>query len=84
MPGTRSGPSCAATRPKRSRWPAWPPTGGTRCRSSRGDVAGAEAPKRLAVAMAGADAVVHLVAIPRDLAGGRDLLRVNLDGTPGQ
>jgi uncharacterized protein YbjT (DUF2867 family) len=48
---------------------------------SRGDVTGAEAPKRLAVAMAGVGAVVHLVAIPRDLAGGRDLLRVNLDGT---
>ena len=48
---------------------------------SRGDVTGAEAPKQLAAAMAGADAVVHLVAIPRDLTGGRDLLRVNLDGT---
>ena len=48
---------------------------------SRGDVTGTEAPKQLAAAMTGADAVVHLVAIPRDLAGGRDLLRVNLDGT---
>jgi nucleoside-diphosphate-sugar epimerase len=48
---------------------------------SRGDVTGAEAPKQLAAAMAGTDTVVHLVAIPRDLTGGRDLLRVNLDGT---
>ena len=47
----------------------------------RGDVTGAEAPTELAAAMAGTDAVVHLVAIPRDMAGGRDLLRVNLDGT---
>jgi len=47
----------------------------------RGDVTGPEAPKQLAAAMAGADAVVHLVAIARDRAGGRDLFRVNLDGT---
>lgn len=32
-------------------------------------------------ALAGVDAVIHLVAIPRDWNGGRDLLRVNLDGT---
>jgi NADH dehydrogenase len=35
----------------------------------------------LVAALAGVDAVVHLVAIPRDWSGGRDLLRVNLGGT---
>jgi NADH dehydrogenase len=32
-------------------------------------------------ALAGVDAVVHLVAIPRDRDGGKSLLRVNLGGT---
>jgi nucleoside-diphosphate-sugar epimerase len=32
-------------------------------------------------ALAGVDAVVHLVAIPRDWNGGKQLLEVNLDGT---
>lgn len=32
-------------------------------------------------ALAGADAIVHLVALPRDWNGGRDLERVNLGGT---
>jgi len=31
--------------------------------------------------MAGVDAVVHLVAIPRDFNGGRDLARINTEGT---
>lgn len=31
--------------------------------------------------MAGADLVIHLVAIPRDFSGGKDLERVNLGGT---
>ena len=35
----------------------------------------------LAEALAGVDAVVHLVAIPRDRDGGKSLLRVNLGGT---
>jgi uncharacterized protein YbjT (DUF2867 family) len=35
----------------------------------------------LAPAMAGVDAVVHLVAIPRDFNGGADLSRINLEGT---
>jgi uncharacterized protein YbjT (DUF2867 family) len=35
----------------------------------------------LAHAMEGIDAVVHLVAIPRDHAGGRELERVNTEGT---
>ncbi len=39
------------------------------------------APDTLASALAGVDAVVHLVAIPRDWNGGKDLLRVNLGGT---
>jgi NADH dehydrogenase len=39
------------------------------------------APATLPAALAGVDAVVHLVAIPRDWNGGKDLLRVNLDGT---
>lgn len=38
-------------------------------------------PATLARAMAGADAVVHLVAIPRDFSGGRDLRQINTDGT---
>lgn len=38
-------------------------------------------PATLGPALAGVDAVVHLVAIPRDWNGGKDLLRVNLDGT---
>jgi NADH dehydrogenase len=39
------------------------------------------APESLPSALAGVDAVVHLVAIPRDWNGGKDLLRVNLGGT---
>jgi uncharacterized protein YbjT (DUF2867 family) len=39
------------------------------------------APETLPPALAGVDAVVHLVAIPRDFNGGRDLARVNTDGT---
>jgi NADH dehydrogenase len=39
------------------------------------------APDTLVPALAGIDAVVHLVAIPRDWNGGKDLLRVNLGGT---
>jgi len=38
-------------------------------------------PATLAPAMAGVDAVVHLVAIPRDRNGGADLARINTDGT---
>lgn len=38
-------------------------------------------PATLIDATAGVDAIVHLVALPRDLNGGRDLERVNLDGT---
>ncbi len=38
-------------------------------------------PETLPAALAGVDAVVHLVAIPRDFNGGRDLARVNTDGT---
>jgi uncharacterized protein YbjT (DUF2867 family) len=38
-------------------------------------------PDTLAPAMAGVDAVVHLVAIPRDLRGGADLRLVNTEGT---
>src|SRR5664280_3192861 len=38
-------------------------------------------PETLAAALAGVDAVVHLVALARDRNGGRDLMRVNLDGT---
>lgn len=37
--------------------------------------------RSLPVALAGVDAVVHLVAIARDWNGGRDLLGVNLGGT---
>jgi NADH dehydrogenase len=43
-----------------------------------GDV---ERVETLPAALAGVDAVVHLVAIPRDWNGGQDLLRVNLEGT---
>lgn len=38
-------------------------------------------PEKLADAMPGTDAVVHLVAIARDFTGGRDLERINLGGT---
>jgi NADH dehydrogenase len=38
-------------------------------------------PRSLPAALAGVDAVVHLVALPRDWNGGKDLLRVNLEGT---
>jgi NADH dehydrogenase len=38
-------------------------------------------PGTLGAALVGVDAVVHLVAIPRDWNGGKDLLRVNLGGT---
>jgi uncharacterized protein YbjT (DUF2867 family) len=38
-------------------------------------------PETLAAALAGVDAVVHLVALVRDRTGGHDLARVNLDGT---
>jgi NADH dehydrogenase len=43
-----------------------------------GDV---DRPATLPAALAGVDAVVHLVAIPRDWNGGKQLLQVNLDGT---
>ena len=39
------------------------------------------APSTLNDALAGADTIVHLVALPRDWNGGRDLERVNFDGT---
>ncbi len=38
-------------------------------------------PESLRPALSGIDAVVHLVAIPRDRDGGRSLSRVNTDGT---
>jgi NADH dehydrogenase len=38
-------------------------------------------PASIVPTLAGVDAVVHLVAIARDRTGGRDLLRINTDGT---
>jgi uncharacterized protein YbjT (DUF2867 family) len=38
-------------------------------------------PPSLSAALGSVDAVVHLAAIPRDWNGGRDLARVNTDGT---
>jgi NADH dehydrogenase len=38
-------------------------------------------PASIVPALAGVDAVVHLVAIARDRSGGRDLARINTDGT---
>jgi uncharacterized protein YbjT (DUF2867 family) len=38
-------------------------------------------PATLPAALAGVDAVVHLVAIPRDLRGGADLRLINTEGT---
>jgi uncharacterized protein YbjT (DUF2867 family) len=38
-------------------------------------------PASLSAALEGVDAVVHLVAIPRDWNGGRDLTKMNTDGT---
>lgn len=40
-------------------------------------------PETLGPAMAGVDAVLHLVAIPRDYRGGADLRLVNTEGTRG-
>jgi uncharacterized protein YbjT (DUF2867 family) len=45
---------------------------------ARGDVTDPESLRRAAQ---GVDAIVHLVAIPRDWNGGRDLEWINLDGT---
>jgi NADH dehydrogenase len=44
----------------------------------RGDVTQAAT---IEAALAGTDAILHLVAISRDFSGGKDLRRVNLDGT---
>lgn len=44
----------------------------------RGDVT---RPETLPAALAGVEAIVHLVAIPRDRNGGADLRRVNTEGT---
>jgi NADH dehydrogenase len=38
-------------------------------------------PETLIPALAGVDAVLHLVALPRDFRGGADLRRVNVEGT---
>ena len=38
-------------------------------------------PDTLPAAVAGVDAIAHLVAIPRDFNGGRDLAQVNTEGT---
>ena len=38
-------------------------------------------PASLAAALVDVDAVVHLVAIPRDFSGGAEMLRVNTEGT---
>lgn len=45
---------------------------------ARGDVSD---PRGLQAAVTGVDAIVHLVAIPRDLSGGREMARVNTGGT---
>lgn len=57
---------------------ALPAADRARVRLRTGDVTD---PATLGEAMAGADTVVHLVAIPRDFNGGRDLARVNTEGT---
>ena len=77
-PVTRSSPSSG--RRRSGRWSS----AGSRAASARsvetriGDVT---RPATLAPAMAGVDAVVHLVAIPRDFNGGADLRLVNTEGT---
>ena len=38
-------------------------------------------PDTLPPALAGVDAIIHLVAIPRDFNGGRDLAQINTEGT---
>ena len=57
---------------------ALPAADRTRVRLRTGDVTDAAS---LGPAIAGADVVVHLVAIARDFNGGRDLARVNTEGT---
>jgi NADH dehydrogenase len=51
---------------------------GAKVRFHSGDVT---RPDSLGPAMAGVDTVIHLVAIPRDMNGGKDLTRVNTVGT---
>lgn len=55
-----------------------PPADRERVELRRGDVT---EPESLSPALAGVEAVVHLVAIPRDRDGGRSLRRVNEEGT---
>jgi NADH dehydrogenase len=55
-----------------------PPADRGRVELRSGDVT---APETLPAALGGVDAVVHLVAIPRDWDGGRSLRRVNEEGT---
>lgn len=54
------------------------PAGRSAVELRTGDV---ERPETLVAALAGADAIVHLVAIARDLNRGADLRRVNTEGT---
>ena len=63
---------------RRSSSTACRPPGATASRSRIGDVT---EPATLAAALAGVDAVLHLVAIPRDFRGGADLRLVNTEGT---
>ena len=77
-PATAWWPSSARRRPARSSCAASPPPWRAGVELRTGDVL---EPATLPAALAGVDAVVHLVAIPRDWNGGKDLLRVNLGGT---
>ena len=52
-----------------------------RATASRSASATSPGPPRCRAALTGVDAVVHLVAIPRDLNGGADLRLVNTEGT---
>ena len=75
---TASSRSSARPRPARPSCDGSPPALAANVELRTGDVL---APETLPAALAGVDAVVHLVAIPRDWNGGKELLRVNLGGT---
>ncbi len=79
-----STPVIASSRSRGRPRPARSRSGGCRrpsARMSRSGIGDVTRPDSLPAAMTGVDAVVHLVAIPRDFNGGADLRLVNTEGT---